>query len=107
MIGLAWLASSTWVLPVLTWHHVEFGGVRQSEVRGGNDLYKQKQKRDLKNTLKEEKNKQRKTIHLYVSLFFQGDVCKTEFAGPCLDIHSFLSSVFESSNFIFKRVVEY
>ena len=70
MIGLAWLASSTWVLPVLTWHHVEFGGVRQSEVRGGNDLYKQKQKRDLKNTLKEEKNKQRKTIHLYERRYF-------------------------------------
>ena len=63
-----------------------------------NHFNKQKQKRGLKNTLKEEKNKQRKTIYVhvtnitYVSLFFQGDVCKTEFAGPCLDIYSFLAS---------------
>ena len=82
MIGLAWLASSTWVLPVLTWHHVEFGGVRQNEV---SDL-KTNRQGHLKNTLKEEKNKQRKegeSIHsTYVSCFiFQGDVCKTEFAG--------------------------
>ena len=40
MIGLAWLASSTWVLPVLAWHHVEFGGVRQSQVTQCTDLNK-------------------------------------------------------------------
>ena len=32
MIGLAWLASSTWVVPVLGWHYFEFGGVRQNTV---------------------------------------------------------------------------
>jgi len=31
MIGLAWLASSTWVVPVLGWHYVEFDGVRQNK----------------------------------------------------------------------------
>jgi len=31
MIALAWLASSTWVVPVLGWHHFEFGGERQNQ----------------------------------------------------------------------------
>ena len=32
MIGLAWIASSTWVVPVLGWHYLVFGGVRQNKV---------------------------------------------------------------------------
>ena len=32
MIALAWLASSTWVVPVLGWHHFQFGGKRQNPV---------------------------------------------------------------------------
>ena len=32
MIGLAWLTSTTWFIPVLGWHHLAFGGVRQIEV---------------------------------------------------------------------------
>ena len=36
MIGLAWLLSSTWLVPVLGWHHVQWGGVRQNKV---NNIY--------------------------------------------------------------------
>ena len=35
MIGLAWIASSTWVVPVLGWHYLVFGGVRQNKVTQG------------------------------------------------------------------------
>ena len=89
MIGLAWLASSTWVLPVLTWHHVEFGGVRQNEV---SDLRANRQGH-LKNTLKEEKNKQRKgeSIHsTYMYVFcFRATFVKQNL--QALDRHSFSS----------------
>ena len=55
MIALAWLASSTWVVPVLGWHHFQFGGKRQNPVT------------ELPAATK-------------LSGFFQEDVCKVEFA---------------------------
>ncbi|CAG0880151.1 unnamed protein product [Darwinula stevensoni] len=32
MIGIVWLISTTWILPILFWHHLEFRGVRQQPV---------------------------------------------------------------------------